>query len=376
MFKRYPLAPIFLAVILAYTFVYSYGKHEVVASDVALGPGTVSKVESWKGREFTSLTTAGMVSIVSETRKRLDEGNASSKIILWLGNSQLHAINQIKNDDHLAPYWLRTGLKCPDCVVPLGFSLPNSNYQEYLTIEQYVRAKIPLKAIILELAYVQIREDGVRSEFAAMMSPELQENISVSKVGKEIVYKWGGSSNARKTTAASGLQGFAQENYEKFLTDELENRWALWARRSTLYTNVYLDLYFFRNWIFKINPTTVRRAIPSRAERNMAALEEILADSQKTNTPVVVYIAPVRHDLPIPYDKREYSEFVLQSESLSNKYHAKFLNLEKIVPSQHWGLTNGDWVDFMHFQGEGHKLVAEALLPVVQIILDGEGRKD
>jgi hypothetical protein len=34
-----------------------------------------------------------------------------------------------------------------------------------------------------------------------------------------------------------------------------------------------------------------------------------------------------------------------------------------------WGTYHGDDIDFMHFQGEGHKLLATALLPHVQAML-------
>ena len=40
-------------------------------------------------------------------------------------------------------------------------------------------------------------------------------------------------------------------------------------------------------------------------------------------------------------------------------------------PGDNWGSYTGDDIDFMHFQGAGHRLVAEALLPHVEEMLAG-----
>lgn len=43
----------------------------------------------------------------------------------------------------------------------------------------------------------------------------------------------------------------------------------------------------------------------------------------------------------------------------------KVHNLEAVVPNSMWGKTNGDWVDFMHFTGEGHNVLSQKLYTII-----------
>jgi hypothetical protein len=53
-------------------------------------------------------------------------------------------------------------------------------------------------------------------------------------------------------------------------------------------------------------------------------------------------------------------------ETLARRHGVLLLNLETLVPPQYWGTYHKDDIDFMHFQGEGHRLLAEALRPAVE----------
>ena len=82
---------------------------------------------------------------------------------------------------------------------------------------------------------------------------------------------------------------------------------------------------------------------------------------------VVVYIPPIRSDIKIPYNLTEYNNFKKEIKDIAEEYQVNFNSLENIVPSEFWGrktstsLRGEDEVDFMHFQAEGHRLLAEAI---------------
>jgi hypothetical protein len=139
----------------------------------------------------------------------------------------------------------------------------------------------------------------------------------------------------------------------------------LWAARPFLRGQFLDDLYWSRNWILGITPSTVRKPILPRYDRNMQALEAMLADLERHHIPVVGYIAPIRHDLPIPYEVASYDSWKGEVITLAGKYGVTVLNLENLVPNDEWGSYHNDDVDFMHFQGSGHILVADALRPTV-----------
>lgn len=363
------LSRIIFAAILAFIALHFYGQRVIVAEEFALGTENARKVESRDGKEFTASYVKNMASIIEGIVNHSSVSAPDPQYLLWLGNSQLHAINQFRQGDHIAPYWLRESLACSDCIVPLGFSLPNANFQEYLAISQYVQANVPVRAVVMELAYVQMREDALRGDFTPIMTQELQGRIGSTKIGREIISRWEQSGDKKSSQRFSGLEGFIQKRYEEKLNSTLESNWPLWANRSSLYVNFLGDLYNLRNTVFFIKPSTVRKGIKSRSERNMAALEAILADCRRKEIPVIVYIAPVRQDHPIPYDAKEYDDWKKEVAAASARHSALFLNLEQLVPPQYWGSRDGETLDFMHFQGEGHKLVAKALLPKVNELL-------
>jgi lysophospholipase L1-like esterase len=87
---------------------------------------------------------------------------------------------------------------------------------------------------------------------------------------------------------------------------------------------------------------------------------------------VLLYVAPIRDDVEIPYDLEEYARFKTEVERLSAAHGAIFLNLETLVPAAFWGMRKSERtgedleIDFMHFQGQGHRLLGEAIAEAVE----------
>ena len=90
---------------------------------------------------------------------------------------------------------------------------------------------------------------------------------------------------------------------------------------------------------------------------------------------VATYITPIRNDIKIPYKISEYKIFKKEIEDIAKNYKTYFTSLENLVPSEFWGtkastsLKEEDEVDFMHFQAEGHRLLAEAIFLSISKIL-------
>lgn len=158
------------------------------------------------------------------------------------------------------------------------------------------------------------------------------------------------------------LHGFAQEYFEDRLVKVLGAALPLWADRANLRNRVMVDLYELRNWVFGIKPSTTRPMIKPRYARNMAAFEALAQHLRASGTPLLVYIAPIRQDVKLPYEIAAYQRWIAVIEQLSGVHGFRFLNLEHLVPDNLWGSIRNDDVDFMHFQGPGHKILADRLL--------------
>jgi len=99
--------------------------------------------------------------------------------------------------------------------------------------------------------------------------------------------------------------------------------------------------------------------IKPRYERNMMALEAMLEDCHEKGIPVLMYVAPIRQDITLPYDVDAYHRWKQDLQNLAKQYSARYRDFDALVPGYLWGTYHENDVDFMHFQGEGHKLLAE-----------------
>ncbi|RPI42580.1 MAG: hypothetical protein EHM59_17510 [Betaproteobacteria bacterium] len=363
-------ARLLLAVVIAALALHVYGNRRIVAEDFALGAENFHGHEDWNGTRFTASSPKEIAALLRELPAASSTPRPAT--VLWLGNSQLHAVNQFKAGDHLAPYWLRKDWPCPDCLLPLGVSLPNASLQEFLVLYHAASTRVAIDAVIVAAVFDDLREDGLRPELDALLTEELRQRLQASEVGRGILERTAQASGATRSAENVGLEGFVQKTFEDRLTAGLGAVWPLWEKRPELRAHLLTDLYYLRNHALGIKATSVRPMIAPRLERNMRALEALLSDCRARGIPVVVYIAPIRHDLPLPYDAREYSAWKTRLQTLVHEHHARLLNLESLVPPQYWGTQQGDQIDFMHFQGSGHRLVAEALNPVLRRMLSGQ----
>jgi hypothetical protein len=361
--RHISLVILLLSIAASLISLYIYDGRRIQADDFALGKENTSRTESWNGVPFTGHIIADIAAIV---RQYANSDLKNQKIIAWFGNSQLHTLNQYKHGEHLAPYWLRKLAPCPDCIVPLGLSQSNVNPQEEFVLSQYVAKRVPLSAIVLQVEFMGFREDGLRGEYSIIASADLVNALHSYPIGKDLaILANGGTNKDNDNQEKSGLDSYVQLNAENYLSRRLGEIWPLWKDRVNLRTTLLGDLFTFRNWALNIRSTSVRKIIRPRYQRNMRALEDLLACSRVANIPVVVYFAPVRQDKPLPYDRTEYAQWKEQVELLAKTYSASLINLEKLVPPQNWGSNFGADIDFMHFQEPGHKMVAAALYPLI-----------
>lgn len=354
-----------IAFVIAMAILIIYNRQKIDAENAALGAENHAAFEIWRGRRITAQRPTEIATLIAEvggTQKAA--GAAPAAMVLWLGNSQLHTINQYKAGEHLAPYWLAEEADCNECLLPLGVSLPNANIQEHLVIAEYAMQRLPLSLIAIKLVFDDLREDGLRDELEPLLPEDVRSALSTSEIGKEMLATW----NQRRTRGGSdkkqdGLEGFVQKHIEERLDKVLSAVFPMWAERGNLRARVALDLYDLRNTVLRIKPASVRRMIPSRYDRNMRALEQLSIAAHRAKVPLLVYVAPIRNDVPIPYDVAAYNRWLGVIDAMGAAAGFKVMNLERLVPNDRWGSIRGDDVDYMHFQGSGHKLLADALWP-------------
>lgn len=362
-----------LGTCLAIGFLVNWvNRKHLVLEDAALGTGTTSVFEPRHDLPVHMANLEPLPRVCSHIAER-----RTDRSILWLGNSQLHAINQYASGQHNAPAILHDLLSRDDRFL-LTISLPNANLQEHLAcILAAAASGCKPSLIVLPAVFDDTREDGVRTEICdwwAHSRSSLEEYLAVPGV-RQLESSLASSGESSKSIATSHFRT-TMDRSEAELDRYLSHWSAIWRARGTLRGEVFLNLYKLRNSAFGINAQTTRRRIASRYQKNMEAFDAILQISRMLDAKLLVYVAPLRGDVPPPYDPTEYAEFksTLEAQCLAVQ-SARFLNLESLVPSGLWGQKEGTEIggsleiDFMHFQSEGHWLLAQRLASEIALSL-------
>jgi len=361
-----PIYRLLFGLVVAAVALPFYNRHADI-ENFALETSSRAPLGEWNGADFTAYLVKDIKSVIARHHVEQPAPPPCKRSnILWLGNSQLHLVNQFRQGDQIAPYWMRGELSCPDVTVPFGFSLANANLQELYVLATYAASQIPVHMILLELCFDDMREDGLRADFSDFLDEAGLKRVTANPVGREIIGTAQSSWREQVSSDEKKQSATAQDSLEDGLSDALSGIWPLWRERAQQRGQMVLDLYFLRNAVLGIKPTTVRKMIVPRYERNMGALRQLLADARRDGIKVIGYVAPLRQDVPMPYDPAQYRAWKSAVSVMAQEYGAQLLNLEAIVPPQYWGSNVGEDIDFMHFRGEGHKILAKALLPHVE----------
>ena len=283
----------------------------------------------------------------------------NNNVTLWLGNSQLHSINQFKKGQETATIKLHKLAKKFDEYL-LSISQPNANLQEHFLITAHLIKKIPVKHLILPIVFDDMREDGIRFSLNYL----LRDKTTINLINK---YKTGGNllledKNKNKTKSKSLL-----DKSESYLNKKLGGIWSLWSERPDFRGNFFNFLYRLRNFVFQIDPSTTRKILPGPYLKNFQALDSIIKISKDNKIKLIIYNVPIRNDFKIPYDIKDYNNFKKSLNTIAIQNSIRFLNLENIVPNHLWGvkdptsISKDNEIDFMHFQEPGHKILSETL---------------
>ena len=311
---------------------------------------------------------------ISNCIKHYDLYYNSMPVILWLGNSQLHGINQASKGLTSAPEILHEKL-LKDYFL-LTISIPNINIQEQYLIYEYLKNFFNIKHVLLALSFDNMREDGIRpSLHDVAFDLSFIDDFNRSSFESDLL-----SSITRNEPLQSddfkGISNTIQETSEEYLNSFLEEYWGTWDYRGNLRSWSLISLYQIRNVIFGIDSSSIRKKIPARYDKNLNAFEKFLSSINNSELiKFTVYSAPIRNDINIPYDLKEFTEFKRDIQELVSRYgyKGKFYDLQYLIPDDYWGTvfgtnstTSDEEIDFMHFQGMGHQILAEEIKNILK----------
>lgn len=361
--NKYPvLFSIAFPVLLSVLMLYQYKNGIRNAADIGLGKST-STFTPFIDNYPVHITNPSMANLMKEGW--IKRGNKN--VYLWIGNSQLHGINEYAPGQTNCIGFLFEQLK-PLNEEVLGVSLPNGNLQEFFMEVIYYSKLIPPKGIILPLFFDDMREDGIRdllklNAIIDSIRPQQDYFSSLKNIASLEVSK-----TKEAVNDFNGIRETTQDITERYLSRWFESNWSIWRSRPDIRGNLFNDLYNIRNKLFGINASTTRKMIPGRYKDNFTAYSGIVKYCKANNIPLLIYIPPIRHDVPVPYELADYYSFKKNVADVSKSAGMSFLNLEYLVPGAYWGyvrpgsmLDENSGLDFMHFKQRGHQLIADTI---------------
>jgi hypothetical protein len=298
------------------------------------------------------------------------EERGKKPVLLILGNSQTHAINQLKAGQVNFPELLFR--KMSGYMEPLTHSIPNANLQEFYLLYSFWSSHLPVKKILLPVFVDDLREDGIRDVFAGVAIEDHFKLTDSNELAVDVNRQLASFKPSTGATIADpnmkALRETVQEKSEVYLNNELQKRSTSWRNRETVRGSVFEFLYKLRNTVLFISPQSKRSVIPALKDKNLTALQLILADALKKNIQVYVYIPPIRYDVDPPYYEKEYNAVIQELQQMISKYpNARFGRFDKIIDGKYWGTKDPTAFfrkrefDFMHFQYAGHITLADSL---------------
>ncbi len=277
----------------------------------------------------------------------------NSELIIFLGNSQTHGVNQfVKGNSNYVEILSK---KYPNKNIN-AISIPNGSLTEFYMISTYLISNFDIKKIILPAFFDDTRESNIRTEIISFFDENnkfnFDDNIKLI-LSKNIIE----SENTIST----------QDLSEEFLNNFFEKN-SFWKKRESLRAQVFTFLYKLRNTIFFITPSSKRYKIEEAYNQNINSLQSLINLCTLNNINLNIYIPPIRSDIEIPYDNLEYNDFKKKIEEIINvNKDFQYLNFEKIIPAKYWGMKSSTNLlktkeyDFMHFNFQAHKILADSL---------------
>jgi hypothetical protein len=302
--------------------------------------------------------------------------NEKSKYnLVWFGNSQLMMINEKKENEKTAPELLRNDFDVKKLNV-VGFSHPNMSLKEYYILLNYLLSKkIKIDYLILGLCFDDLRESKVRDKFIEKYLSDDNTHNLIKKNKSEF------NKNLQNNDIKIFNKSKIEDNFlffksEEKITSLLKEKFNYSDFSDNVQRNLEIIFYRIRNFIFNINPQSIRKVLPAAYRENINFLEEIIKLSKEKNITLINYIVPIRDDYKIPYEEKAYLKFKKSAELLTNKSGNYFFNLENSVSNKNYGSKKSTSVkkynelDFMHFNYNGQIQLKDKIFEILNLIIN------
>jgi hypothetical protein len=298
--------------------------------------------------------------------------------LVYIGNSQTMAIMDRKPGDIVTAQWLQVLLnrQVPPPRRPIQLrqgSLPNLTPTEGLVRLAMAGEAAPsrIDAVLFCEVLEEFRGLSVRDEMLAEVTPEVRTALERFAAANPDLKEAGAAvHNAVPAPVAPGAEGeklTVAQRLDKSANDAA-NHMPLFALRSEMRGRVVDVYYSNRNRALHITSASPRPVPDEPYLTSLQMVELTFRYAKSKNIPVFVYLTPLRPITPNPNVPADVARFRKDMPPLCAKYGVAFADYTDLVPEKLWttfyanDVAHAGDLDFSHFTGEAHKLVAENLM--------------
>ena len=305
--------------------------------------------------------------VVAETARLFRQ--QGHQVALWLGASQVHAINDYASGDELAVvYANRAAAERGASVRYVQISDPNANLNEMLSAYLQLRQLgVRPDWIIVPLVYDDLREPSIRPGYLETLAPSLDALRSEGGPGIENLIterdRMSGEMPQRAPVDRSAVSGTPQEQLEDYLVAHLEGTWEAYRNRNKVSALIEVEgrAAFMR--VLMSGDRPFRIDVPAdMAQWNGRALDSIIQMARVDGYRVLMYLQPYRPGEELfHYDRQAYEAFAAATASRCARDGVTLVDLSNLVPAELYGLTSDGQPDVFHFRDGGHRLLGGAV---------------
>ena len=163
-----------LSVILAIGLVLFYNARRAIPDEVGLGKAVQIKPGVWNGSPINAHLLVNYAKTFPPPQKEGDD-----RLWIWLGNSQLHAINQLQQNDEIAPVLASRTMGFP----VFGLSLANASVREHYVVTTWALSRSKPQWIILPVVFDKMRNYDLRTGFRALLDDATRKELESNPTG-------------------------------------------------------------------------------------------------------------------------------------------------------------------------------------------------
>jgi len=331
---------------------------DIDPDNVGLGRNTVASHSKHDGKKVSAGDPMVLIPSIQQAKR---EG---LEVVLWLGASQLHAINRFSDGDDLAVGHANRGdtkRRFVQC------SMGNANFHELLCMYLRLRdAGLKPDILLVALTYDDLREEGIRPSVREWIqnSANLTGILDVRVKGNLEKELQRANSNDPNPMQRNSTAGSPQEQLEARVVNGLEHAWPSYQQRGAVHSMLRILL---RSGIARVLGGMFKRRTPevpvSHQHWNHDALVALANLARRDGVRVCLYQQPHRPgQTPFLHNRDRYDAWHASIRDWVKATPGLFYTeLETIVPDHLWGLTNEGRPDCFHFQDEGHRILGDAV---------------